>query len=173
MRTYKYIHFIIVIIVMQLEMVSCKAQYKSPDMSSDIFSRQKIEFPQDQNLNALKLYRDQSDCFRKINFTLAKDTIFLLERNGVQGDYFMTLWNRIDTVSYSNITGEFIKSEKSLFIKNMMQLVSEWDIQKLEEEAKSSSNLISSEFIYTTRIILKGRQRIIDCIRFDEFFSSN
>jgi hypothetical protein len=137
----------------------------------DIYNVQKLELDDSMPLKAMSLYRKQSNWLRELKYSVERDTVFLLEHSGIQGDYFFVVWNQIDTVFYTNTTGEFKPTDKLLFTKYMMKLVSEWNIPEIKREENTNSGLLPSEFVYATRIIIKNGKYKIDCIRFKEFFN--
>lgn len=122
-------------------------------------------------IQGLSLYRQQFNWSKELKYSQKQDTIFLLELPGVQGDYYYTLWNRIDTISYSNNTGSFKLINEPLFSKYMMKLVSMWDIEGIKEEERTNLALLPSEVIYATKIIFRNNKYRIDCIRFGDFFN--
>ena len=115
---------------------SCKSQ-SNIAVSDDIYKVQKSEFGDNMFVEALNLYRKQSHWLDKLEYSNKGDTIFILELPGVQGNYNFTFWNKKDTISYTNETGSFEFVNKPLFIKRMMQLVSDWDTKELEKKRKS------------------------------------
>jgi hypothetical protein len=140
-------------------------------ISDDIYNYQKNQFEDNMFVKSLNLYRKQSDWLKEFTYSNQNDTIFILELPGIQGDYYFTFWNKIDTLSYSNETGIFKFEDKPKFTKFMMKLVSEWNISEIKKEEDTNSNLLPSESIYATKIIIgKGKYKI-DCIRFKEFFN--
>jgi hypothetical protein len=140
-------------------------------VSDDIYDVQKLEFDDNMSIKALYLYRKQSNWLKELKHSVEKDTIFIVEYPGIQGDYSFAFWNKVDTFFYTNTTGEFQSTDKSLFTKHMMRLVSEWDISEIKREESTNSELLPSEFVYATRIIIKNGKYKIDCIRFKEFFN--
>ena len=151
--------------------MNCKSQFNVSKVSNGIYSIQKSEFGNNMLLKALKLYREQSNWVEKLEYSIKNDTVFILERPGIQGDYSFTFWNKTDTLSYTNETGLFEFTNKSLFIKQMMKLVSTWNIEEIEIEEKKNSNFIPNETIYATKIIFFNKQYKIDCICFKDFFN--
>lgn len=122
--------------------------------------------------NALRVYQRQLQYFNHINHS-NNDTVYMLEMNGIQGNVLITLWNKNDTVSYTNENGALEKNKEPLFSEYMMTLVTEWNLPKINEEEKINSNLLPHEKIFATRIIFFKRNYIINCICFDEFFNIN
>jgi len=139
-------------------------------VSEDIYSIQKSKFNDTLNLKALSLYRKQSEWFTKLNYSCKKDTIFILEFPGIQGNYNFTFWNNTDTISYTNESGTFELMNKTLFTKYMMKLVSEWNIKEIKKEESINSNLLPSEKIYATKIIFLNKKYNMDSICFKDFF---
>jgi hypothetical protein len=145
-------------------------------MSEDIYTVQGQKFgSESMDVMTLHLYRERSDWLKKMNYSDKNDTIFILELPGIQGDIYFTFWNKKDTLSYTsaypNSTGEYKIVKEVIFTKYMMKLVSEWNISEIRKEEEINSNLLPSEFVYATRIIVKNKKYKIECIRFDDFYN--
>jgi hypothetical protein len=141
-------------------------------MSDDIYNIQRQKFGSNSmDIMTLHLYREQSDWLKKINYSDKNDTIFILELSGIQGEVLFTFWNKIDTISYTNSTGEYKIVKGIMFTKYMMKLVSEWNISEIRKEEETNSNLLPTELVYATRIIVKNKKYKIECIRFKEFYN--
>lgn len=148
----------------------CKSIKNYSDISSIIYSIQKQEFGDGIFVKGLSIYREQSRWMEKLNHSAKKDTIFILELPGIQGNYDFTFWNKKDTLSYTNFSGSFEFIKESLFTNEMMNLASRWDISIIKKKEDNSPKLLPSEFIYATRIIIKDGNLKIDCIRFKDFY---
>jgi hypothetical protein len=169
MKTLRY--FIPLLFVVLIFSSSCKSQSTVTTVSDAIYKVQKSEFDDNMFIKALNLYRKQSNWLDKLEYSNKGDTIFILELPGVQGNYNFTFWNKKDTISYTNETGSFEFTNNPLFIKRMMRLVSDWDIEGIKEEENINSNLLPNETIYATRIIFLNKKYKIDSIRFKDFFN--
>lgn len=90
---------------------------------------------------------------------------------GFQGDLYLTYWNRVDTISYTNTEDKPGYVSNLLFTKYMMGLVSQWNILKIKEEEKVNSSLIPKEPVYATRIIIRKNTYKVECVRFNDFFN--
>ncbi len=159
----------IFILALHLLFGSCKIQI-SMFQGDSIYSVQKKEFGDSMDIKALNYYREQSKWFEKLNHSNKEDTIFILERPGIQGNFSFTFWNKRDTVTYTNATGSFEFKNEPSFTNYMMKLVSEWNITEIRLEENLHSNLLPSEMVYATIIIVKDKKCKIDCIRFKDFF---
>lgn len=169
MKTYPYLAALFLILALLNE--SCGSPSKISNISYDIYNIQKLEFGDNILIQGLSLYRRQFNWDKELKYSQKKDTIFLLELPGIQGDYHYTFWNRVDTISYANNTGTFKLINEPSFTEYMMRLVSMWDIQGIKEAEKNNLNLFPSEIIYATRIIFRNNKYRIDCIRFGDFFN--
>ena len=149
---------------------NCKSQSHIV-ISNDIYKIQKSEFGDNIFIEALKNYRTQSHWLDKLEHSNKNDTVYILELPGMQGNYDFTFWNKVDTISYTNETGAFELVKKPLFTKEMMQLVSDWDIKGIKEEENVNSNLLPNETIYATKVIFFNEKYKIDCISFKNFFN--
>lgn len=103
------------------------------------------------------------------------DTVFILEQHGDWSDLALTstIWNANKTISYySESPGKiFSLTDKPQFIKYMIRLVSEWNIEAIKKEEIENGNIIPSQYVFATRIIFNGKRYQIDCLSFKEFFN--
>ncbi len=166
-----YLNLVYLFFIFALFIGSCKSSSKISNISHDICNILKSEFGDDIFLRGLWLYREQLNWYKELEYSMKKDTIYVLELPATQGYYHYTFWNRIDTVSYVNNTGTYELVDEPPFTEYMMKLVSMWDIQGIKEEEKINSNLFPSEIIYATRVIIKNKKYRIDCIQFRDFFN--
>lgn len=113
----------------------------------------------------------QWDYLDKLGYSKKNDTIYVLEMDGIQGDFLFTVWNKDHTLSYTNESGEFMQTERRLFEKYMMKLVSEWNIDEIRKEEKINKVSLPEETIFATRIIFNKGKYSIDCLTFNDFFN--
>lgn len=109
-------------------------------------------------------------------FPMAKDdTVFILEQHGDWSDLALasTIWNSNKTISYhSESPGKiFSLTDKPQFIKYMIRLVSEWNIEAIKKEEIENGNMIPSRGVFATRIIFNGKKYQITCLDFKDFFN--
>ena len=121
-----------------------------------------------------RLYRYHSNFFNEIK---TNDTIYIIDGLGFpSNNYYLIIWNRIDTASfYANSTEMKLSKasnivEERSFSKCEIQLVGEWNIKGIREEEKKYSNINGGGIRYATRVIVKKRKYQIDCIRYEEFW---
>lgn len=128
---------------------------------------------EDQDIigKSLNLYRKQLDYLNKVEYSSKNDTVYVLEMCGVQGNVLITIWNKNETLSYTNEQGFFESKNDALFTKYMMKLVSEWNISEIRKEEEINSKILPSELIYATRILFNKGKYQIDCISFKDFFN--
>lgn len=151
--------------------VSCKSQANLGRISQDIYNCQKVRFPENEEvIKSLDIYRQKFNWIDKLNYSSEEDTLFVLEMPGIQGNYMYTIWNKTDTISYTNESGNFMLSNRPLFTEYMMKLVGEWNIQEIKEEEKNSS-LYPTESIFASKIIIKNKKYKIVCVKFKDFFN--
>jgi hypothetical protein len=139
-------------------------------MSKDLYKTQISFFGENVYLQKLDKSIIQSfKWYNRLNFSTKNDTILLLEYAGVQGNYFCTFWNKKDTLSFTNQTGNIELSCNTLFTDYMMKTVSEWDIKSITKEEKLHP-ILPEVKVYATRIVFINGIYKIDCIRFNDFF---
>jgi len=118
----------------------------------------------------LRLYRYCSGFFNEIK---ENDTIYIIEDcSAPYNNYFLTIWNRIDTASFSAGSVEKILQKRPGPYSSLcgMQLVGKWDIKGIRYEEKMYSKGIRGGAIYyATRVIVKRNKYKIDCIRYNQF----
>ena len=122
---------------------------------------------------SLNFYRTQLDYLNNFKHVPEKDTVYILEMYGVQGNMLVTIWNKHNTFSYTNEKGDFESKNQPLFTEYMMKLVSEWNIYEIKKEEEMNSNILPSELIYATKIVFTKGKYHIDCIHFKDFFNLN
>ena len=115
----------------------------------------------------------QWDYLDKLGYSKENDTIYALEMDGIQGDFLFTVWNKDHTLSYTNVSGKLMLTERCLFTKHMMKLVSEWNIDEIRKEEKINKVSLPEETIFATRIIFNKGKYSIDCLTFNDFFNLN
>lgn len=96
--------------------------------------------------------RKKYHVFQDLDVNTLNDTIFILEIHGESFESLMsTLWTRKDLLSYECDQWDihdFEKSKKPFFIKQMMELSSQWNIEEIRKEEKLHSNLIPRRMVY-------------------------
>lgn len=127
--------------------------------------------------------RSEVDFIDKITPNFINDTVFILESHDnacLSTDLHVTIWNRKKLVSfkkekldigshklvYKNM--RLTELNNSLFIKHMVKLVTEWNIEELRNEAKIHG-FVSCDPAVATRIVFKNNKYKIDCIYFCGF----
>lgn len=113
----------------------------------------------------------QWDYLDKLDYSKKNDTIYILEMDGIQGDFLFTVWNKNDTLSYTNESGKLMQTEQRLFTKYMMKLVSDWNIPEIRKEEKINKVNLPEEIIYATKITFNKGKYSIDCFTFNDFFN--
>lgn len=149
----------------------CKQQLNLVKVANNIYMNQIQAFGDTMLLEGLQVYREKSNMLERLRYSTVNDTVFALEMLGFQGDLYLTYWNKVDTISYTNTEGKPEYVSNLLFTKHMMGLVSQWDILKMKEEEKVNFSLISKEPVYATRIIIRKNTYKVECIRFNDFFN--
>lgn len=119
--------------------------------------------------NVIKLI--QWDYLDKLGYSKKNDTIYVLEMDGIQGDFLFTAWRKDYVLSYTNVSGELMQTEQSLFTKYMIKLVSEWNIDEIRKEEEVNKMSLPEEIIYATRITFNKGKYNIDCLTFNDFFN--
>ena len=115
-------------------------------------------------------YRTHIDYLNKFDYSSRKDTIYILEMYGIQGNVLVTIWNKSNILSFTNEQGYFISKKEHLFSKHIINLVSEWDISTIKKE-ETKHPILPNDLIYATRIIFNKKQYHIDCFKFNDFFN--
>jgi hypothetical protein len=100
------------------------------------------------DLKPTNSYREQLNYLNRFEYSKSNDTIFILEMYGIQGDVIIAIWNKSKILSYTNKKGYFENKDEALFTKQMIKLISEWNIPEIRKEEDTNSNLLSSELIY-------------------------
>lgn len=113
----------------------------------------------------------QWDYLEKLGYSEKNDTIYILEMNGVQGEFLFTAWNKDHILSYTNVSGELMQTERRLFTKYMIKLISEWNINEIRKEEKINKVSLPEETLFATRITFNKGKYNIDCITFNDFFN--
>lgn len=149
----------------------CKQQLNLVKVANNIYMNQIQAFGDTMLLEGIQVYRAKSNMLERLRYSTANDTVFALEMLGFQGDLYLTYWDKVDTISYTNTEGKPEYVSNLLFTKYMMGLVSQWDILKMKEEEKVNSSLISKEPVYATRIVIRKNTYKVECIRFNDFFN--
>jgi hypothetical protein len=149
----------------------CKQQLNFVKVTNNIYMNQIQAFGDTMLLKGLQAYREKSNILERLRYSPANDTVFALEMLGFQGDLYLTYWNRVDTISYTNTEDKPGYVSNLLFTKYMMGLVSQWNILKIKEEEKVNSSLIPKEPVYATRIIIRKNTYKVECVRFNDFFN--
>lgn len=149
----------------------CKQQLNLVKVSHDIFKNQIQAFGDTMLLKGLQVYREKSIILERLSYSTVNDTVFALEKLGFQGDLYLTYWNKLDTISYTNTDGAPEYTSNTLFSKYMMSLVSQWDIAGIKEEEKVNSISFPNEPVYATKIIIHKNKYQVECIKFYDFFN--
>lgn len=113
----------------------------------------------------------QCDYLDKLGYSKKNDTIFILEMDGIQGNFLFTVWSKTHTLSYTNESGELMLIDQPLFTKHMIKLVSEWNIDEIRKEEKINKTSLPEEIIFATRITFNKGKYNIDCLTFKDFFN--
>lgn len=111
------------------------------------------------------------DYLDKLGYSKKNDTIYILELDGIRGNFLFTVWNKNDTLSYTNESGKLMQTERRLFIEYMMKLVGEWDVDEIRKEEKINKVSLPEEKIYATKITFDKGKYNINCISFYDFFN--
>jgi hypothetical protein len=172
MKIKDFITILFLLLIMFLYF-DCKSQKNIKNqLSGDIFNKQISVFGENIFLTGINNYLQLSNWQKEFNFSTINDTLFLLELPGIQGDYYFSVWNKKDTLSYFEEFGIYkLVHNKTVFTRYMMNLVSDWNINEIREEEKNHSNFSPSETIYATRIIINNKKYIIDCLEYKDFFN--
>lgn len=134
----------------------------------------------DQNINQpynVKIMIDnvnkltQLDFLSQLGYSKKNDTIYILDMVGIEGDYYFTIWNRNNTLSYTNVSGKLIQTEQRLFTRHMIKLVSEWNIPEIRKEEKINKVTLPERITYATKITFNKGKYSIDCLTFNDFFN--
>ena len=149
----------------------CKQQLNFVKVANNIYMNQIQAFGDAMLLKGLQAYREKSNILERLRYSAANDTVFALEMLGFQGDLYLTYWNKVDTISYTNTEDKPGYVSNLLFTKYMMGLVSQWNILKIKEEEKDNSSLIPKELVYAARIIIRKNTYKVECVRFNDFFN--
>lgn len=149
----------------------CKQQLNLMRLSNDVYENQIQAFGDTLLLKGLQVYRKKANILERLSYSTLNDTVFALEKMGFQGDLYLTYWNKVDIISYTNMgdTSKYIAN--TLFSKYMMKLVSQWDITEIKEEEKVNSLLLPNEPVYATRIIIRKNKYKTEYIKFDDLFN--
>lgn len=148
-----------------------KQQFNLLKVSDEIYRTQIHKFGDNMLLKGLHIYREKSSMLARLKYSAMNDTLFTLEMLGIQGNLYLTYWNKTDTISYINNTDESEYIDSTLYSKYMMKLVSEWNISEIEKEEKINSQLLPNDPIYATRIIIRKNKYKIECIIFSDFYN--
>ena len=149
----------------------CKQQLNFVKVANNIYMNQIQAFGDTMLLKGLQAYREKSNILERLRYSAANDTVFALEMLGFHGDLYLTYWNKVDTISYTNTEDKPGYVSNLLFTKYMMGLVSQWNILKIKEEEKDNSSLIPKELVYAARIIIRKNTYKVECVRFNDFFN--
>jgi len=140
--------------------------------------------PYDQgSINFLKNYhqlRVRTKVFQELDINAQSDTIYIIQdqSDGTYVDLMMTVWNSRKTISYKQIYEwdslsnfkdlQIERYDRRLFIKYMIELVSEWKRRELIYESVTHGTTGPNYIV--TRIIFKDNTYMISCIEFRDFF---
>jgi hypothetical protein len=113
----------------------------------------------------------QWDYLGKVGYSKENDTIHTLNMVGVEGDFYFTIWNRTNALSYTNVSGKLMQTERYLFTKYMIKLVSEWNVTEIRKEEQINKVTLPERVAYATRIIFNKGKYNIDCLTFNDFFN--
>jgi hypothetical protein len=113
----------------------------------------------------------QWDCFDKLGYSKENDSIYILDMVGLEGDFYFMIWNRSNTLFYTNESGKLMQTERCLFTKHMIKLVSEWNITEIRKEEQINKVTLPERVVYATRIIFNKGKYNIDCLTFNDFFN--
>ena len=120
-------------------------------------------------MEQFRLYRYYSGFFNEIK---ENDTIYIIEsRNQPYNNYFLTIWNRTDTVSFFTVAFEQVLHKWSdiPYSSCERQLVGKWDIKGIRYEEDKPYGFTDRGVHYATRVIIKRNKFKIDCICYNEF----
>ena len=124
-------------------------------------------------MELFRMHRDSSRFFDNICIK-QKDTFYMIESyTSPYNNYFLIIWNRIDTASFYATAAERILHKKPdvLYPSCEMQLVGKWDIKGIRYEEDKHSDILGGGVSYATRIIIKRNKYKISCIRYKMFWS--
>lgn len=115
----------------------------------------------------------QWDYLNILGHSKKSDTVYILEKDGIQGDFNFTVWNKNDTLSYTNENGKLRQTNEHLFTKYMMALVTEWNIDEIKKEEKINKVTLPEETVYATKITFNNGEYGIECVSFSDFYNLN
>ncbi|GHV35817.1 hypothetical protein FACS1894178_6200 [Bacteroidia bacterium] len=179
----RFIYIFIIIIYMMTSCVSTNLSilYDSDDISQAIYQKQSATVgTKDIFLRSLtNTLFFPSRWYENFDLNRNSDTVFILEYVSIEGNYFFTVWNKTDTISFDG--GKYrlpngeqvdnITSHKETFFSNyMMKLVSEWNLVEIEYESKTNRMENPDDDVYATRICFYNNKYVVDSIRFHYFF---
>lgn len=135
------------------------------------------------SINFLRNYHElrvRTKVFQELDINTQSDTIYIIQNqsDGTYVDLMMTVWNSRKTISYKqkskwdslgNFKGlQIEKYDIRLFIKYMIELVSEWRRRELIYESVTHGTTGPNYIV--TRIIFKANTYMISCIEIRDFF---
>lgn len=103
-------------------------------------------------------------------YSKASDTVYIVEQNGIQGEFNIMLWNKTTTLSYTNESGVIERTEKTLFPQYMRKLVSEWNATGIREEEKKHKVVLPEDRIYAAQLIFQNGRCSMAFLAFYDFF---
>ena len=107
------------------------------------------------------------DYLDKLGYSKNSDTIYVLEEDDIQGYYFVTVWNKCDTLCYRDECETLVKKNRPLFTNHIIRLVSEWNIDKIRKAGKIITAETSTVTTFrATKITFDKGKYHIDCISF-------
>ncbi|WP_159436300.1 hypothetical protein [Bacteroides togonis] len=124
-------------------------------------------------------YRKRLHVFQRLRVNPQNDTIYILETDADILNHYKTstLYTRHNLLSYQfdssikrNKKDSLSVSCKPLYSMYMLQLATQWNLDKLKEEGEKH-HPIPYDCIWLTRIVFKDGKYEIDCFYFKDFFN--
>ncbi|MCR4700901.1 MAG: hypothetical protein K5757_08145 [Bacteroidaceae bacterium] len=104
-----------------------------------------------------------------LQYNKDNDTIFIMQEAGILGEFDFIIWNSKMFLFYGFENKTFVRVDRTGLSKYAIQLVNDWNIDKIKEEDAKGARFIPSYSIDALRIILKDGTCTVDYIDFVDF----
>lgn len=170
-------------IIKEQEMAVCSYIYGG-DKKAQKKNRERKKYRKVGDFSSIyHIYRMRLNLLERLNVNTQSDTLYILEMNPglIDHNKQSTIFTRRNILSYyHNVDGEcFYKhtdfkndsleiTNKPLYPRYMLKLAIQWNLPELRKEG-IKGGLVSSIYVWLTRIIFQNKKYEIDCFYFEEF----
>lgn len=114
--------------------------------------------------------KNQSKWSKILELNAKNDTIFFIDSYSADGALLLSIWNTQDTLFLKNQNGKLVDNKYPLS-KNIIEILSRWDTERIIELEKESDNYIILPRLtnYVTRVIFYNKKYKINCFKYKDF----